>query len=826
MILGKQMVNLSGLLLRVMKLRDRIFRALLVTLSAIILGLGVSTSQAMPNTEQDDKWDKWSSMGNGYVARRRIPPNFAREVSQRKLKNVKERLSKVVAQKKRAKENDSGPKKLAKLNARIKKLRNKKRQARSSKNVKPNAYWVQTLGEGLYAVPVADIAAESGYNENLIRRMARRKQLTMTYDDQALAWLYYPDTDSIIFVGEEYDTFNTDMNAHHFSFGRSRNSKRINISRNTNGPSTEQSVAFTDYIKFEEEPDMRFATWAVAADQDADYWFWDFLFSGSPTGQDEKEFQLALPNPASSGSAQIRVTLRGYTNIQEGDEHQVSAMLNGQPVGSALVWDGFEEAVLVLDVDQSLLSADGNNALQLRSDLTGPGRNSGQFLDQIEVEYQRLPVAQNGALWLHNVERGVQTVRGFSSPDILVIRDPLGNASARRDITVFEDGPGSYSVSFRGFRRTADYLVTEVPAIQEVAAIQEDKRSNLMASRNAAQYLIIAPRSFTQTARKLRRFHRSNFSNVKIAWLDDIYDEFNAGREDPTAVTRFVQHARANWQVSPSSVVILGKGSLDHKDRMGYGDSFVPIVMSETPWSLAASDNRLLNGDEIADFGIGRLPIVNDEQGVAYVKKLRRYANRASTPESSHAVMIADNPDDAGDFHLNIEELASEALSLGFSAVQQRAHPDDASISADMVLSSSWEKGLVAYDGHGNVAQLGNATENFIVASQVGDLDNTNLPIFAALTCAAGDYSLPGMESVATALVLNPEGGSIAAYSPTGLSLDLQAKRMGLDFLGSLYGANNNIGDAVKDAKLTNRDVQPFMRKMYSVVGDPAVYAK
>ena len=127
----------------------------------------------------------------------------------------------------------------------------------------------------------------------------------------------------------------------------------------------------------------------------------------------------------------------------------------------------------------------------------------------------------------------------------------------------------------------------------------------------------------------------------------------------------------------PTDVVLLGKGSFDQKDRMNYSDGFLPIAMTSTPWGLAASDSRLLGFEDNAPFTIGRIPMTNDAEGVAYVNKVMAYESTTQGSEKYKAVLVADNPDDAGDFHANSDLLEQRLLnSLGFDVVTKLFHPD------------------------------------------------------------------------------------------------------------------------------------------------------
>jgi hypothetical protein len=805
-------------------IRKLIITSLMVALTVTLL---LPADEALANKEEQN-WDSWRGLGQGYVGRRKVPKNSAKQAVERKLDAVDERLNNLIVLRNRL-DKKSGAKseaRLDNLDKRITKVKNRKKKLRkqSHKNSRGStSVWLRNQGEGLYSVPISELAEEVGYTEKEVRDRAISKELALTNQGQAVPWLYYPDTESIIYVGEQYDTFYSDQNAYRLSFSQSQLSKRMGISKQRNGPDGGVSEPFIESLKFEQEPDFFYSLWTVASEPDADYWFWDYLYGGY---KDSIEVPLVIPNPAVSGAAQIRVTLRGWTDLVDGDEHQVLAELNGVQVGSIVTWDAFDEAVLVADFDQSVLNADGDNQLVLRNQYTS-GTHPGQWLDQIEVDYLRMPSAQEGSLWLHNVAQGVQTVSGFSSEDILVIRNPVSNPKAKRNVSIYQDSDGSFSVSFKSNKSGEDFLVTEVGAMQSVV-VEKDRRSNLVKRNNRADYLIISPREFKATAKQLKRYRQDSFGNVKIAWIDDIYDEFSAGRQDPHAITRFIDRAKTAWRLAPSTIVILGKGSIDHKDRMGYSDSFVPVLMTDTPWALTASDDRLLNGEQVANISIGRIPIISDEQGIAYLTKLRNYETQRLSDAKFNSVLVADNPDKAGDFHANSDLLAERLVDqYGFDTVDKNYHPQSPSVSSQMLLDATWEAGLVSYDGHGSATQVGDGREKFIVAADVTKLTNTNLPVFASLTCAAGDFTVPGTTSLAGALVLNPNGGAIAAYSPSGLSIDQDAQTMGHAFFDSLYMDGRRIGEAARDAKTnTAGSVNDFMRRMYSVIGDPAINAR
>jgi hypothetical protein len=248
------------------------------------------------------------------------------------------------------------------------------------------------------------------------------------------------------------------------------------------------------------------------------------------------------------------------------------------------------------------------------------------------------------------------------------------------------------------------------------------------------------------------------------------------------------------------------------------------MVMASNPWNLVSSDSKLLGFEKAAPFDIGRLPITNDGEGLAYIDKLRTHESEIA--ENLEAVLVSDNPDDAGNFYKNSNSLADRLTSLGFTKVTKLYHPE-ADVRASLILSSTWETEYVSYDGHGGVTQIGGRREKFLTAEDASLLQNSIYPVFTALTCSAGKDINPGFRSLVSSLVVNPAGGVIASVASTGDSLDADAQRLSNALVDSLYGSGRTVGGGLSDAKSeTNGVIADFMSPMYHIIGDPAVYAR
>lgn len=733
-------------------------------------------------------WDAWQPLAGGFIARRRVPARMELPAAERRSPATQE-------------------------------------HAKPGRDIRPweqLSLWFSTGAPGLYSVGVEALAAETGIGVGALRGAARSGRLSFQNVGAGVSWHYDAVGDRLLFAGETYRTFHAEGNAYQLRQTQTPDPYRMSERHSPKPPVIAgRETPFREVLHFEEETDMMFFLWLNPSDPDTRYWFWDYL-NGSTRPQ--LQVPLAVPNPAASGPARLRVRLHGFTDLYPGNEHRVYAELNGSRVGSVLDWDGLTPAELVADFDQKLLRASGDNTLTLFSAYDASRPRPGQALESIEIEYLRAPKAESGRLWLRSVAKGAQTVTGFASPNIIVIESPVRAGVVRRDIQLTAQGTG-WAVAFEA-EAGRDYLVAETSAFLP-PVVDAREQADLTASGNRADYLIIAPREFPDTAQALAALRQAGSGLVKVVWLDDIYKSFAYGRVDPFAIGRFMDLVRTRWAQAPTVVTLLGKGSLDRKDRMGYGDNFLPILMTANPWQLAPSDARLLGvGDGIAPFAYGRLPITSDSEGLGYVDKLRAHERQAGGEALLKAIVVADNPDQGGGFHADADRLAARLGGLGFAAGTKLYHPTHP-VRVNLTQPKTWDSHLVTYSGHGTSRQLGTNRENFINADDASALSNTTYPVFAALTCSAGQDAFPGTRSLAGSLVLNPQGGAIASLAPTALSVNDDAHTLGAAFVDHLFGRDSTVGGALANATYETRgQIGEFMAPMFLVIGDPGVRAR
>jgi hypothetical protein len=129
------------------------------------------------------------------------------------------------------------------------------------------------------------------------------------------------------------------------------------------------------------------------------------------------------------------------------------------------------------------------------------------------------------------------------------------------------------------------------------------------------------------------------------------------------------------------------------------------------------------------------------------------------------------------------------------------------------------------YKGHAGPDRL--AAEGLLTAGNISSMNNAaGLHVMAAMTCLAGQFSLPGYDSLSESLVLKENGGSAAVWAPTGYSLNSLAKVLDEAFLKAAFGSPGTVlGDAILKAfkEYSLSGGQSYMIDIYTLLGDPAL---
>jgi hypothetical protein len=550
-----------------------------------------------------------------------------------------------------------------------------------------------------------------------------------------------------------------------------------------------ESPAFDTYWYELEREENRY--YQAALTKAPDRWLWDVLLAPA-----RKTFSFELPGLApGAGAPELRVFLQGASDLAEDPDHHVRGFVNGVLVGETR-WDGRDAYALRVEVPRGVLR-DGENELEIENVGDAGALYSMVMLDRFQVRYPRRLDAPAG-------ERLFVLDESGAAPIWLGIGSTSG-----------EEPP-------RGYRVVSESSLLR-PELVNVPATRWKRESH------RADYVIVGPSDLLPAAAPLAALRASEGLTVELVSTEQIYSEFGFGERRPDAIRDFLAYAYHRWRrPSLRYVLLLGDGTYDFKDYLETGVlNRVPPLLVETSYLWTASDSRFaaVNGeDALPDVAIGRLPAANVGEARRMVAKILAYES-GTTPGATRVVLVADDADEAGNFPADAEELSSRffaGVDLRKIYLAELGAP-----SARERVASAFDEGasLVSYLGHGGIHLW--AGENLLDVAGVEALSpQPAQPILLTMNCLNGYFHFPYFDSLSEALVKAEGKGAIAAFSPSGLSLNGPAHLYHGLLLQALFeGGHERLGDAILAAQTRYADSGAFpeLVSIYLLLGDPAL---
>jgi Peptidase family C25 len=273
-------------------------------------------------------------------------------------------------------------------------------------------------------------------------------------------------------------------------------------------------------------------------------------------------------------------------------------------------------------------------------------------------------------------------------------------------------------------------------------------------------------------------------------------------------------------------VLLVGDASYDPKNHLGTGTKdWLPGFPVVTSYIQTVSDPAYasVNGnDMLPDIAIGRLPAASVAEAMALVQKVLDFENGGGTFGGS-AVLVADDKDLAGDFEADADDVAATVLA---SRSPQKIYFSVEGSDTRARIRQAFDDGvsLMNYIGHGSTVAW--ASENFFNYQDVPALAaQPQQPLLLTMNCLNGFYHFPPLNSLAEAFLKAQGKGVVAAFSPTGLSVNDPAHVFHKAVLQEVVsGSHARLGDAVLAAQAVYAQSGNFpeLLSIYHLFGDPA----
>jgi Peptidase family C25 len=543
-----------------------------------------------------------------------------------------------------------------------------------------------------------------------------------------------------------------------------------------------------------------------------DLWLWDLAVS---PGSSTTTFTAAQVSGYRT-PGRLHVVLQGGSDVPGVVDHHVRVKVNGVLVGET-TFDGAREQVLDVAVPEGVF-VEGTNTLTLENvGDTGAGASM-VFLNRYSVSYPRNVLAVQGKLEGRFEATGRATIQGASLASFVLDTTGAtpqwltGATASLSGLTLPVEAGHRYVVAANALRPTVKPL----------------SPSTLRSPLNQADYLLLGPQAFLSAAQPLLAFRQAEGLTTKAVSLEEVYEQFGHGEVSPQAIKDFLEYAYHSWS-SPSLryVLLLGDASYDPKNYLGTGTKdWLPGYPVVTSYIQTVSDPGYasVNGnDSLPDIAIGRLPAASAAEAAVLVQKVLDFENGGGSLAGA-AVLVADNADLAGNFEADADDVASTVLA---SRSPQKIYLSVEGANTRTRIRQAFDNGasFMNYIGHGSTVAW--ASENFFNYTDVPALlPQSQQPLLLTLNCLNGFFHFPPMNSLSEALLKAQGKGVVAAFSPTGLSVNDPAHVFHKAVLQEiLSGSHARIGDAILAAQddYAQTGAFPELLSIYHLFGDPAL---
>ncbi len=544
-------------------------------------------------------------------------------------------------------------------------------------------------------------------------------------------------------------------------------------------------------------------------------WFW--LQLPAP-GSRTIDFSLEA---AGSGRATIRMEWFGSTGSVDVDpDHHLIIHLNGTQIADE-AWDGIGAHSIAIELDTEIFEP-GQNSLVFEA----PGDTGVPadiiLLDSFSITYPQLAGPKPGGVAFIAAERSYFFPVGTVLFDV---SKPQRQLTAERGAGEFQTTPGGR------------YLAVLEGKYRDPVSLLPAKMGSDLRANSGGSFLVLASEDLLDAVRPLLEHRSSQGLSTLAVTLEDVYDQFGHGMSAPQGIRAFLQYAKANWAEPPVYVLLLGDWSYDpHGFTTPVIENGLPSFFTFTEFGgETVSDVAFakLDDDELPDLAVGRIPARTVEQVRLVVDKIIAFETRPPEGAWDRRVLAIADPTEPT-FKRDAEEYlalfsdAYDPVLISADAMGGEASGVAAEV-ASVKIDEEIRAGvlLMSYFGHGSLTQLGK--DALFTADQAAQLENGRFtPIMVNITCLAGLFTHPSVESLSEAMLWNDKGGAIASLGATSLTLPFYQAFLSGGFVEALLQLpGGRLGDVLLHAQrqmpVDNGPGSLEVLDTFLLFGDPAL---
>lgn len=487
-----------------------------------------------------------------------------------------------------------------------------------------------------------------------------------------------------------------------------------------------------------------------------DHWYWASL--PAPNSQSVE----ATLTSVELGQAVIQLTVWASTDAESDPDHHLRVRINDVVLIDE-TWDGkgtrtlngkFSSEVLKNGINQIIVESPGDT--DVLADVV--------YIDKLEISYPRIPMATDDRLFFWSTGSHIR-LQGFSGKiDNYDITHPDRVERVLRDYD-----PRSTLVGLENHRYLA---VGRRGYLKPTQIVIPQLEPNLKSEVLMADYIAIGPNDLLKSLEPVFELRKLQGLRVLAVDINAVYDQFNHGVPDPGAIHQFMQYAYDHWDPQPKYLVLVGDSTYDPLGYISTDEANItPAMFVDTEFggeTVGDVDFVQLNDEPWPDLAIGHIPAQRPDQVEILVDKILKYEYSIDHRTNPMNVLaIADGQSPA--FGVDAQTFLDLFPSRDFN--KDLLSPTAGDLEANKTIRSSMENNnsIIAYFGHGSLTMWGK--DRLFTDKDVEELSNDQLPIILNFTCLTGLFTHPLVESLTESLLWQPNGGAVAVFAPSSLTL-------------------------------------------------------
>ncbi|MBI5325444.1 MAG: T9SS type A sorting domain-containing protein [Ignavibacteriae bacterium] len=347
--------------------------------------------------------------------------------------------------------------------------------------------------------------------------------------------------------------------------------------------------------------------------------------------------------------------------------------------------------------------------------------------------------------------------------------------------------------------------------------------AQLRSSNNQADYIIIYHPDFQNELSDFIQWRQSKGLTILPVNVNDVYREFNDTASQQESIREFISYALNNWHdPKPQYLLLVGNTMYIPTYKIESELNQPPLNEDSVSVDEYYVTNKI-DADEYIDMCIGRYPARNIDELRNMFNKTIQYEDHFNEIEYKYDFLALADSSDQGYFTTSIEYLMNKKLPKNY--IKKRIYFQDTSeyksTKADLFSAINDGTSIMCFYGHANPYIW---IRNGIYYSE--DFDTTitsDKPFFFTAGTSTQSFGNPERKSIIEKLITNENGGAVASYAPTGLTLAGLTNRYIEDFYSTLVNNKNlTIGKAILETK-RNSSSDAYYIKQFTLLGDPAL---